>query len=187
MANEKSYAPLGTEERKRLEKAIGDFLEKASKHSDVLHQSLYSWLTTTESGRKLIAAVTDHKTARLRHQLERPIPVVLLLHNDGWMEVYGTKNLNLMAYTMPWWGGTEDDAALQRDCVEMCMPEEVEQLMWPNAVSDNPGKIKELHVTQIDTEHDGQHRKLYTWRECANTWNFRDAMGTLSNQDLSTK
>lgn len=179
MPNEKSSARLGYSEQKRLEKAIGDFLEKASKHSDVLRRSLYSWLTTSELGRHVIADVTDHKTARMKHQLERRIPVVLLLHNDGWMEVYGQKNLDVMAYTMPWWEATEDDKSLERECVEICMPPDVEQLMWPNATSDNPGKVSELQVTQLDTEHDGKHRKLYTWQHCKNTWQFDVARGSL--------
>lgn len=162
-----------------MEQAIGDFLEKASKHLDVLRRSLYSWLTTSECGRLVISDVTEHRTFRMQHQIKRPIPVVLLLHNDGWVEVYGQANLKVVAYTMPWWEGTEDDAALQKDCIEACMPEEMEQLMWPNPLSDSPGKVKELHVTQIDTETNGKQRKLYTWRNCENTWNFRNAMGDL--------
>jgi hypothetical protein len=181
MTSSTSSERLGKCEREILEKEIGDFLvSMAEKHPQVLQQEVFNWITTTPLGHEVVALVTSDKLHRLMQEVSAPMDAVMLLHNDGWLEVYGPRALRIKAYTMPWWGISDEDSQY---LVEAGMPDRLNRLMWPHATERHPGMVSSFHIYLKEVDRGSGPEKLFTWHDCENQWKG----DLLSPGDKSTK
>jgi hypothetical protein len=161
-----SVKPQGAERRK-LEQAIGSFLDKAAAYPEILEDSLYAWITTRREGCGTLRKLTMHATENLQKTMEARNNVVLLMHNDGTVEVYGGPNLSVKAYTMPWW---PVDAALGQELIEMSMPEQIVRMIWPNQYKNLPGLVETLQVRYVTLDRGHGDELCCTWTTCENPW-----------------
>jgi hypothetical protein len=158
----------GKVEREKLEKEIGDFLASmAEKYPEITKQEVFNWITITPLGHEVVRLVTSDKLHRLMQEVAEPVDAVMLLHNDGWMEVYAPKALRVKAYTMPWWGISDEDSQY---LVESGMPDRLNRLMWPHATEKHPGVVSSFHVCLKEVDRGNGPEKLFTWHDCENRW-----------------
>ena len=154
--------------QEKLEKQIGDCLnQKAAENEEQTIQALFNFLTITPLGAEVLKRATLHKIWRLQQELAAPVDVVMLMHNDGWMEVYAPPGVRTRAYTMPWWPVSDEDGQYLVECT---MPQRLGRLMWPHATFDRPGLVSSHHVCLKEVDRGNGTENLFTWRNCENQW-----------------
>lgn len=162
----------------KFEKEIGDCLHrKWEENPELLVQSLFNYLTITPAGAEVLKRATLHHVWKLQQELAAPIDVALLMHNDGWLEIYAPPGVRPKAWTMPWWPISDEDGQYLVECT---MPQRLGRLMWPHATFDRPGLVSSHHVCVKEVDRGSGPETLFTWRNCENQWRGENTKPTES-------
>lgn len=104
--------------------------------------ALRAWLRDSNDGKEIIGAIREEIESRRDRKR-----VLVLLHADGWVEVYGDANVDVHMALVP----NDDDEAGAEEVVDSTLPRRFQDMIWPNQMGDNPGLIKFLQCRGLSS------------------------------------
>ena len=165
---------LSDEERAKWRVAAEHLITSVKVHPDAeqqLHDALFCYLTTDPAARTLLRHLVGASVETIETELRESGKLLVLIHPDGWIELYGSRRLHPRFFTMPPENETAKDRIMAEAKLEEEIPYSLRSLMWPNACESGPGKLCGIRVIVVKGAGHGTGDKYaFTFENCENSW-----------------
>ena len=128
------------------------------------------YLTSTKDGRELLMQVAHEIAPKAMPSYRSTTPVLVLMHPDGWVEMYSHKDIRPTFYTLSPFANTPQKRLHSEQLLELQLPPHLREMYYPAATSIHPGRIAAGQVKFRQSR--GQ--VTFTWINCSNPWPEQD-------------
>ena len=153
---------------RKLKRMFKSAVRGVDSHRLLDEQVLY-YLSHMPEGRTMYHNVTLYRTEQLVAELGMPKQVIVLMHPDGWVELFGPARVQPHFYTMPEDDSTAEVRVKAEVDLDAVLPRRLKEMHYPHATSKGPGMIGACQAVVTKLEG-GTRERAFTWEACENPW-----------------